>query len=152
LTPPVAVCTAVAAVVAVAARARREIFLVTLILLSVALYALVAIVWFPSYLTFVVVPVAVLLARAIAVCASVGEGIAQRLAPRASRRPVAWLAALLALPFVGAALGRDHAVLTAPEQAVLPAVEQRFLRGWTSGRSVPEAADFLRAQARDGKM
>jgi len=152
LTPMVALSALVAAVTAVAARARAEVLLVALFVLSFLPYAWVAKVWFPSYLIFTVVPIVLLTARAITVCAALIVQFGRRFAPRARIASPGRIATILTLPFVVMGLSRDVFLMAKPQEASLPPVEQRFLRGWTSGYGLPELASFLREQARDGEL
>lgn len=132
---------------------RREAFLVSLILLATAPYLLLGHTWYPHYVHFLLVPLALLLGQMIDWGSST---LARLLAHKSSRLegPATWMIALLAVSALGlSCVRKDLRLLSQPENAGLPAVESvRFISGGLSGYGLPEVAEFLRQQAMGGPL
>jgi hypothetical protein len=156
LTPPVALAAlavSAAALLATVLGARTEPFLACLLALAILPSALVSRTWYPSYLLFAVVPIALLLARAIALCGSTAGRALARVRPglRLSARRTIYTAGVLLISAATAPLG--VALVVRPEKASLPWAEtSRFVSGGLSGYGLSELAAFLRAQAQAGPI
>jgi hypothetical protein len=151
LTPPVALLAIVASAVALIAGifgARAEAFLVLLLAVAVLPTALISKTGYPSYLLFTVVPISLLLARAIAMSASAVAWVAARVSARLSvpvKRAGYSIATLL---LIWATAPLDVALATHPQDAALPSIETaRYITGGLSGYGLPELAAFLRTEA-----
>jgi hypothetical protein len=113
---------------------------------------LLATVWYPQYLVFAVVPIVLLIAHLISIVATMITRVLRRL--RATGMPsTAALQVLLTMPLVAATVPTDLALIRNPPRAGLPPIEHtRYISGWSSGYGLPELADFLAAQARQGAI
>jgi hypothetical protein len=130
-----------------------EAFLLALLALAVVPYALVSTVWFPRYLLFAAVPVALLAGRMLAVAAAAVAALVTRRWRPAGRRLRLAAAATAAAGMAVAAAPYDLPLVTDPARAALPAIERAlYVSGWTSGYGLPELADFLRQQARQAPV
>lgn len=150
LTPPVAVLAIVVAACALVGGiggARAEAFLGLLLALSILPFALVSRTWYPSYLLFTVVPIALLLGRFMTVAAAALSRLAARLGPRLESpvRRTSYAAGILLL--IAATAPLMTALVMRPQDAALPPIESsRYVHGGLSGFGLPELADFLRRQ------
>ncbi len=151
-TPAIVWATAAASLFAVMRLFRdawEEAFLLALLALSFVPYALVSTIWYPRYVVFMVVPVALLVARTIAaVASSVGARVGRR-SPSADGATSGLVLASMVLALVVASAPRSAVLLTDPARAGLPDIERRmYVSGCASGYGLPELAVFLEEQAR----
>ncbi|MEO8603640.1 MAG: glycosyltransferase family 39 protein [bacterium] len=136
-----------------ARRQRTEAFLVALFLLVLVPYVLVARKWGPRYVVFTVVPVSLLLGRAIAACAAAAGRLADRYAASMGTLSRAGVAAALLAGVGASALPLDVAISVSPDTAPLPWVDRlAFVTGRSAGYGLPELAEFFRQQAQQGPI
>ncbi len=156
LTPGVAGAAVVAIIGGLAAtfrKSKREVFLVAVLLVSSIPYILLSTVWYPNYLLFAVVPIALLLSRMTTACVSALSRVAGRIDPRLRLPTRMCLFAIVILLFVGAVARRDLALMTDPKDADLPwAEDYRLIRGPAAGYGLPELVAFLREQTQQGPI
>lgn len=144
--------TLAASVWAVARRGRRHsngVFPVALLLVAVLPYTLAARTWYPRYVLFAVVPICLLLGRAIVSGArAMAAALAQRTpALRARLVPVSLIAAAVIVLSAGNA-STYLALLAQPAAAALPAVERaQYISGPLAGFGLPELAEHLHEAA-----
>lgn len=128
--------------------ARREAFLVVLLLLAVLPYLALADSWYPQYVHFSVVPIALLLGRFTVHGASLATHLAARAMPDLPRPTAPLLATLVVAALCIACFRKDVLLLTQPQSAGLPAIESsRYISGGLSGYGLPEMVRFLRGQS-----
>jgi hypothetical protein len=143
LTPPLAILTVVAIPSLIIWHQKRApLFLLSLLVVMLAPYILTAATWYPRYLLFALVPLALLLGLFWRwLTERIGRAIPGGRGPILSAIP-------LALLFIWPALyGLRLAV--APEETRLPTIVRRqFISDWTAGYGVEELARFLEEQAR----
>jgi hypothetical protein len=148
LTPAIALAALFAAggaLVAGFVGAGAELLLTALLALAVLPFALISKTWYPSYLLFAVVPISLLLGRAVTVSVRVLSFGSVTLV-RAGFVLATLLLVALTAPF-------DLALMMRPHQAPLPPIESsRYVTGGLSGYGLPELAAFLRAQAQAGPI
>jgi dolichyl-phosphate-mannose-protein mannosyltransferase len=151
LTPAAAFLTSAAAgfaLVGIILGANREAFLAVLLLMLIIPYAAIARTWYPSYLLFAVVPVSLLLSRAITACAAGVSRLVAKLDRRLATVVEGAVCGLITVGLVGASVPLDVALLTHPEDAALPSIESaRYVSGGLSGYGLPELAVYLQTQA-----
>ncbi len=142
LTPPVAVLAAAAGLYfLIWRRERGALFLLALLATVLAPYVLTAAIWYPRYLLFALVPLALLLGRFWHWLAAL---LGQATSPG---RQTALSALLLALLFIWPAL-YGLRLMVAPEETFLPTIVRRqYVSDWTAGYGVEELARFLEEQA-----
>jgi len=142
LTPPMAL-SSLAAILspAIWRRERGPFFLLAILAVGLIPYVLTAATWYPRYLLFALVPLALLLGcfwRWLA--ALIGRATSPR-------RRVLLSAILLVLLFIWPALYGLRFAVT-PEEAHLPTIVRReFVSDWTAGYGVEELARFLEEEA-----
>lgn len=142
LTPPLAVLTGATSLsFLIWRRERGALFLLALLATILAPYVLTAAIWYPRYLLFALVPLALLLSR-------FWHWLAALLGRATSPGRRALLSVLLlTLLFIWPAL-YGLRLMVAPQETPLPTIVRRqYVSDWTAGYGVEELARFLEEQA-----
>jgi hypothetical protein len=156
LTTPVAIMAATAgaaALLGLVAGARAEALLALVLVVSVLPYTLVSRTWYPSYLLFAVVPISLLLGRAIMATATAASRVVARLSPRLALPTRRVVCVIGTSGLLAATAAFDMTLLTRPQDAPLPHADRiRYVSGGLSGYGLPELAAFLRTEAQRGPI
>jgi len=124
------------------------VFLVALVVLSVLPYAMVSTKWYPRYALFLVVPVALLVARTMVALAAIIARPLARVSESAERIAGNVVIAGTLLALMVTCAPRILTVIMDPTRAVLPFVERStYIDGTSSGYGLPELGAFLAEQA-----
>jgi hypothetical protein len=142
LTPPLAILAVISVIWAFAARSREAWFLLALFLLPTLPYILFATIWFPRYLAFSLVPLALLLAQ-LWTCLEKKMASTNISVQRVHLLSALILGVLLLWPFL-----YTVRLVHRPDSTPLPeTISWQFIRGWPSGYGSKELSSFLVARA-----
>ncbi|UCG22891.1 MAG: glycosyltransferase family 39 protein [Chloroflexota bacterium] len=145
LTPALAILAVLAILLFATWRLERRVaFLLVILAVVLFPYVISAVVWYPRYLLFALVPLALLLGR---FWYWLTETILTLTTSR--RLGMTFSLLLLALLLIWPAISSLRFVIS-PPQAQLPAIVRRqYISAWTAGYGVEELTAFLEEQARD---
>jgi hypothetical protein len=145
LTPPLAILAGLAALFVVARRLERRVtFLLAVLAVALIPYIASATIWYPRYLLFSLVPLALLLGRFWRWITKVILTIAP-----SRRLGLIFATLLLSLLLIWPTISSLRFVVT-PERAQLPTIVRRqYISAWTAGYGAEELTGFLKETAQD---